>query len=39
MKKVYKAPKLIKIDSINKITQAVTNQGTKDGGTMHNHSS
>ena len=39
MKKVYKAPKLTKIDSINKMTQAVTNQGTKDGGAGMNHAS
>ena len=32
-KKNYKTPELIKLKSINKMTQARTNQGTKDGGT------
>ena len=38
-KKNYKTPELIKLKSINQMTQARSNQGIKDGGKGHNHSS
>ncbi len=38
-KKNYKTPELIKLKSINKMTQAKSNKGTKDGGSGWAHSS
>ncbi|WP_373029078.1 hypothetical protein [Sulfurovum sp.] len=38
-KKIYKAPELKKLKSINKMTQAVDNQGASDGGQGWAHSS
>jgi len=39
MKKVYKTPELKKINSINIMTQAASNQGKKDGGSGYYHAS
>lgn len=39
MKKSYKTPELVKLKSINKSTRAVSNKGTKDGGSGWAHSS
>ncbi len=38
-KKNYKTPELIKLKSINKMTQAVSNQGNKDQGSGWAHAS
>lgn len=39
MKKLYKTPVLTKLKSVNKMTQAQSNQGSKDGGQGWAHSS
>ena len=39
VKKIYKSPELVKLNSISSFTKARGNQGIKDGGAGKNHSS